>query len=61
MHKKDRNVLIVFAGANVVVYLFGSFIQWDINPGNWNAIDRGTTAAIGALFGLFLAGGVAAT
>lgn len=56
MHKKARNALIVFTGANVVVYLFGAFIQWDINPGNWSTIDRGTTAAIGALIGVFLAG-----
>lgn len=35
----------------VAVYLFASFIHWDIDAGNWSAADRFLSVFIGGVIG----------
>ncbi len=41
-----RDVLVA-AGVFFIVYLTGSFLAWDFNPGNWDEKLRGFVAFVG--------------
>lgn len=40
----------------LLAYLTSSFIYWDMNAGNWQAVDRGFCGIMGLLCGICFAG-----
>lgn len=35
-----KKIILYSVILTVFVYLFGSFVNWDLDPKNWNAADR---------------------